>query len=105
MRPRPPDARRGDRRARRPRSRARPPRAGCPRSPPRTPRARCRASGLDAPRGLLTVLLAPRRSRVFVGRDEVAIPTRARLRHAFERGVVDVHDPEALRIAVRPLEV
>src|SRR5262245_66301526 len=38
-------------------------------------------------------------------RDEVAVPVEAVLGHALERRVVDVDDPEALRVPVRPLEV
>src|SRR3954451_22856669 len=37
--------------------------------------------------------------------DEVAVPVEAVLRHTLEGRVVDVDDPEALRVAVRPLEV
>ena len=37
--------------------------------------------------------------------EKVAIPAVARLRHALERLVVHVDDAEALRVAVRPLEV
>src|SRR5919197_159958 len=45
----------------------------------------------------------PRRSAP--ARDEVAVPVEAVLRHAVERRVVDVDDPEPLRVPVRPLEV
>src|SRR5213076_12665 len=42
---------------------------------------------------------------VTAARDEVAVPVEAVLRNALERRVVDVDDPEALRVPVRPLEV
>src|SRR5437870_4155324 len=37
--------------------------------------------------------------------DEVAVPVEAVLGHSLERRVVDVDDPEPLRVTVRPLEV
>src|SRR3954447_20381141 len=37
--------------------------------------------------------------------DEVAVPVEAALRHALERRVVDVDEPEALPVAPRPFEV
>src|SRR5512133_922757 len=37
--------------------------------------------------------------------DEVPIPVEAVLRHALQRRVVDIDDPEPLRVAERPLEV
>src|SRR3954463_11480576 len=48
---------------------------------------------------------APRSRRLALLNDEVAVPREARLRNAVERRVVDVHDPEALRVAERPFEV
>src|SRR5262245_65898572 len=38
-------------------------------------------------------------------RDEIAVPVEAVLGHALERRVVDVDDPEPLRVSMRPLEV
>src|SRR3954452_25276383 len=39
------------------------------------------------------------------GRDVIPVPERAALRHPLERLVVDVDDPEALSVALLPLEV
>src|SRR6478609_1281984 len=46
-----------------------------------------------------------RTRRPACARDVVAIPVEAVLRHALERRIVDVDDPEPLRVPVRPLEV
>src|SRR5690242_11474794 len=43
--------------------------------------------------------------RAAPARQQVAIPVEAVLRDALERREVDVHDPESLRVAERPLEV
>src|SRR5262245_36202860 len=44
-------------------------------------------------------------ARAVAARDQVAVPVEALLGHALERRVVDVDDPEALRVAEPPLEV
>src|SRR5580765_6065066 len=46
-----------------------------------------------------------RTRRLACTRDVVAIPVEAVLRHALEGRIVDVDDPEPLRVPVRPLEV
>src|SRR5919204_2533107 len=46
-----------------------------------------------------------RTRRAAPARDEVAVPVVAVFRYALERRIVDVDDPESLRVAVRPLEV
>src|SRR4051794_3764562 len=43
--------------------------------------------------------------RKLPARDQVPIPVEAVLRHTLERRIVDVDDPEALRIAEAPFEV
>src|SRR4051794_39685734 len=40
-----------------------------------------------------------------VAPDHLLVPLRAVLEHSLLRGVVDVHDPEALRVPLGPLEV
>src|SRR5690349_14174786 len=51
-------------------------------------------------------LLTPLNAMLATGaRDEVAVPQPRPLGHAPLRRVVDIHEPEALRVAVLPLEV
>src|SRR5919197_2106498 len=66
--------------------------------------SRSSASTARVPSG--NTLLTPLNAMLATGaRDEVAVPETRPLRHAPLRRVVDVHEPEALRKAVLPLEV
>src|SRR5919197_6353389 len=66
--------------------------------------SRSSASTARVPSG--NTLLTPLNAMLATGaRDEVAVPQARALRHAPLRRVVDVHQPEALGVAVLPLEV